>query len=148
MGRSLLSIAVLVSTLGIGPAPASAGPDAEPTGHVRVDQVGYATGETKRAYLMTASPADGARFAVVDRHGRTVHIGRIGASAGAWSASYGAVHPIDLTAVRAPGTYRVRVTGGVRAEPPVFHVDSPSRLFAPLLAVTVNSSRCSGTAPT
>ncbi|MFD0743033.1 glycoside hydrolase family 9 protein [Phytohabitans flavus] len=87
---------------------------------------------------MTAAPAGDARFAVLDQRGRTVHSGRIEASAGAWSAAYGAVHPIDLTAVRTPGVYRLRVSGGVRAESPVFRVDSPKRLFAPLLADTVN----------
>ncbi|WP_197945775.1 glycoside hydrolase family 9 protein [Phytohabitans suffuscus] len=138
MHRSLLAVA-LVGTLLTGPAAVTAGPaSAGATGLLRVDQVGYATGEAKRAYLMTAAPAEGARFAVVDKRGRTVHSGRVGASAGGWSAAYGAVHPIDLTAVRTPGTYRLRVSGGVRAESPAFRVDSPERLFAPLLADTVN----------
>src|SRR5687768_3855395 len=109
MRRSLLAIA-LVGLLVTGPAAVTAGPAAAGvTGLVRVDQVGYAVGEAKRAYLMASTPADGAGFAVVDQRGRTVHSGRIGASAGAWSPAYGAVHPIDLTALRIPGTYRLRV---------------------------------------
>jgi endoglucanase len=139
MRRSLLATALFAVTLLTGPAAVTAGPaPTGATGLLRVDQVGYAAGEAKRAYLMTAAPADGARFAVVDRRGRTVHSGRVGASTGAWSSAYGAVHPIDLSAVRAPGTYRLRVSGGVRAESPAFRVDSPERLFRPLLADTVN----------
>ncbi|GAA4683067.1 glycoside hydrolase family 9 protein [Phytohabitans rumicis] len=127
--RALLALCLVLVA---APAPASA--HASP-GLVRVDQVGYATGESKTAYLLAPRPAPGARFSVVDERGRDVHTGRVGANAGAWSTAYTAVHPIDLSAVRTPGTYRVRVAG---AESPKFRVDSPDKLFAPLVADTVN----------
>src|SRR4051812_43778982 len=43
---------------------------------VRVDQVGYAAAESKRAYLMTTGAAGEVRFTVVDRAGRPVLTGR------------------------------------------------------------------------
>jgi hypothetical protein len=72
-----------------------------------VDQVGYAIGEHKRAFLLAEAPTAGTRFAVVDARGRTVLGGRVGRSAGGWNQRYRAVHPIDLSALRRPGTYRL-----------------------------------------
>ena len=96
----VLGAALVAASLGAS-GSAAGGTAQVAHGAVRVDQVGYATYESKLAYLMTARPAPGARFAVVDGHGGTVLSGRVGASTGAWSASYGAVHPIDLSACAA-----------------------------------------------
>ncbi|CAL9351003.1 hypothetical protein SUDANB95_00463 [Actinosynnema sp. ALI-1.44] len=83
---------------------------AAPSGHVRLDQVGYGTSESKQAYLLAKAPVDG-RFSVVDSRGRTVLTGRIGASRGGWSPAYRAVHPLDFTAVSKAGTYRIKAAG-------------------------------------
>src|SRR5689334_23006877 len=71
---------------------------------IRVDQVGYATGEAKRAYLLSPAPAAGTGFTVRDDRGRTVLAGKVGASTGGWNDAYTAVHPIDFGALRAAGT--------------------------------------------
>jgi hypothetical protein len=46
----------------------------------RVDQVGYALGEAKHAYLLGSAPG---KFTVVDERGHTVREGRTGTSLGA-----------------------------------------------------------------
>ncbi|MEU0572016.1 glycoside hydrolase family 9 protein [Nonomuraea sp. NPDC005983] len=94
---------MVVSTTG-GPAMAQA----EPSGHIRVDQVGFGPAEAKHAYLMTRAPSPGARFSVVDRDGREVLKGTAGRDLGSWNASYGHVYDLDLSRLRAPGRYRIR----------------------------------------
>ncbi|XVV02366.1 glycoside hydrolase family 9 protein [Actinosynnema sp. CA-248983] len=83
---------------------------AAPGGHVRLDQVGYGTAESKQAHLLAKAPVTG-RFSVVDGQGRTVLTGRIGASRGGWSEAFTAVHPLDFTALTRPGTYRIKAAG-------------------------------------
>jgi hypothetical protein len=107
-------------------APAEAATPAE----VRVDQVGYALGEAKHAYLLGGAPG---KFTVVDEHGRTVRQGRTGANLGTWNARYPAVFDLDLSSVDKPGTYRIRVAG---ATSPPFRIDTARRLFRPLVRAT------------
>jgi hypothetical protein len=130
--RHALAIALTVLALGpttvggavTGPASASVA-DGVPSGHIRVDQVGFAPGEAKHAYLMTRGRAPGARFAVVDHTGRAVLTGAAGRDLGSWNAAYGHVYDLDLSRLRRPGTYRV-TSGGLSSpafriapEPPV-----------------------------
>ena len=103
-----------VALVAAGPVAASPAAGAAPgtvRGVVRLDQVGYAIGEAKRAYLMAEAPADTARFAVVDAAGRTVLSGRVGRRTGGWNGRYPAVHRIDFGALRRPGRYRIVVDG-------------------------------------
>ncbi|MEV6608960.1 glycoside hydrolase family 9 protein [Kutzneria sp. NPDC051319] len=104
------------------------------TAQIRVDQVGYATGEAKAAYLMGTTANAGAAFTVVDAAGKSVLTGKVGASTGKWSTAYSAVYPINLTALKTKGTYQVKV-GGTTS--PTFKVDSASALFSPLADDTV-----------
>ncbi|GII79936.1 hydrolase [Sphaerisporangium rufum] len=106
--RAALALATLTTALAAG-APAHAA--SAPAAFIRVDQVGFAPAEAKHAYLMTAKTGTGAagRFSVVDRHGRTVLAGTTGRDLGAWNARYPHVHDLDLTRLRAPGAYRVKV---------------------------------------
>ncbi|HET6729168.1 MAG TPA: cellulase N-terminal Ig-like domain-containing protein, partial [Jiangellaceae bacterium] len=109
--RSLVAI-LGVALVAAGPVAASPAAGAAPgtvRGVVRLDQVGYAIGEAKRAYLMAEAPADTARFAVVDAGGRTVLSGRVGRRTGGWNDRYPAVHGIDFGALRRPGRYRIVV---------------------------------------
>ncbi|MGW7480764.1 glycoside hydrolase family 9 protein [Nonomuraea muscovyensis] len=99
---------------------------AEPSGFVRVDQVGFASGEAKHASFMSASPAAGARFAVVDRGGRVVLRGMAGRDLGSWNAGYPHVHALDLSSLRTPGSYRIKVGTATSA---AFEV-TPSRFPA------------------
>jgi endoglucanase len=55
---------------------------------VRVNQMGYATGATKRAYLMASGAETGATFSVTNASGTTVYSAAIGANLGSWSSAY------------------------------------------------------------
>jgi endoglucanase len=109
--RSLIAI-VGVALVAAGPVAGSPAADTAPgtiRGVVRLDQVGYAIGEAKRAFLMAEAPVGTARFAVVDASGRTVLSGRVGRRTGGWNGRYRAVHRIDFSALRRPGRYRIVV---------------------------------------
>jgi endoglucanase len=109
---------LIMSLLLLSPGVAVAGPAVD--GVIRVDQAGYAPGESKQAYLMSTAAAPGTRFTVVDAAGRPVLSGRVSTSSrGAWNTAYPAVYPIDLSSVRRPGTYRIRIG---RLESPRFRV--------------------------
>src|SRR5213592_4097977 len=111
--------------------PASAAtPAAAVRPAIRVDQVGYAVSEAKRAYLLAPAPMNGAQFTVRDAHGHTVITGKVGANAGAWSPTFKAVHPIDFGQLKRAGTYTVAVGGAVS---PPFRVASGADLFRPLV---------------
>jgi hypothetical protein len=117
MRLAAAAVIVTVSTAVAGTASAAtrvttAG-TREVAGFIRVDQVGYASGETKHAYLMTAAAAPGARFTVVDSRGRTVREGAAGPRLGSWNSAYPDVYALDLTRLRRPGTYRIRAAGNV-----------------------------------
>jgi hypothetical protein len=106
-------------------------------GEVRVDQLGWAAGETKLAYLLAPQAVRGAAFSVVDSTGNVVLRGHAGPSRGRWNARFGAVQPLDLSALRAPGSYRVRLHGEVRATSPPFRVASAVELQRPRVADAV-----------
>jgi endoglucanase len=113
--------------------PAGCGRAPRPDALIRVDQVGYLTGETKIAMLLAPRDATGATGTVVDAAGNPVGTAAIGRSRGQWNTSYAYVHPIDLTAVTRPGTYRIRVSGAVTAESPPFRIGTGTALFGPLV---------------
>jgi endoglucanase len=96
---------------------------------VRVDQVGYGVTEAKQAYLMAGVPSANATFSVVDAGGKTVLSGKVGASRGRWNNQFGAVHPIDFSRLKRPGTYRIKAA---TATSPVFRIGSSSALFGRL----------------
>jgi len=136
--RSLVAI-VGAALLAVGPVTGSPAAGAAPRtihGVVRLDQVGYAIGEAKRAFLMAEAPAGAARFAVVDDAGRTVLTGRVGRRTGGWNGRYRAVHPIDFSALRRPGRYRV-VVDGLAGASPAFRVATRHDLFGKLADDTV-----------
>ncbi len=107
------------------------------TGAVRVDQLGYANGESKLAYVIATSSVAGAPFSVQDAAGRTVLNGTIGPSRDAWNASYRAVHVLDISRVRRSGTYRVLVGPPLDVASPPFRIGSRERLFGPRVADAV-----------
>src|SRR5580700_6137409 len=93
----LVAAAVLITLpalLPAGGAQAAAAIHAE----VRVDQVGYATNATKRAYLMTSAARPGAMFRVVSSRGVIAYASTVGANQGAWSASYPDMYAMDFNA--------------------------------------------------
>ena len=133
MKRLLTAAAAVPIVISMSTAAAAAPPP--PTSAVRVDQVGYATAEAKRAYLLSAAPAPGATFAVRDGHGRTVLTGTVGADAGGWNDTYTAVHPIDFGRLRTAGTYTIKAGGAVS---PPFRIAAPDKLFTPLVRDAVS----------
>ncbi|MFE1797958.1 glycoside hydrolase family 9 protein [Streptomyces sp. NPDC059517] len=102
---------------------------------IRVDQVGYARGEAKRAYVMgPAAALAGARFKVVDAgNDDVVTAGRLGAVTGRWNAKYPSVRTIDLSALNTPGTYRIVLTGSAAGRSPAFRVAGARALMTPLV---------------
>ena len=81
---------------------------AGPAANVKLNQVGYLPAAQKLAVV----PADAqARFAVVDAaSGKQVFEGSLGAAA-TWDASGERVRLADFSALRTPGSYRLRVAG-------------------------------------
>ncbi|WP_175543771.1 glycoside hydrolase family 9 protein [Micromonospora pattaloongensis] len=104
---------------------------------LRVDQVGYAPDETKTAMLLAPRDAAGAVATVVNDVGTKIFTARVGPGRGAWNGRFPNVHPIDLSALTAPGRYRIRVQQPVTAESPAFRIGPAPSLFGPLLADSV-----------
>jgi endoglucanase len=123
---ALLATAAAVAAGGPG-APATGA--VSPAAFVRVNQVGYPEHAAKRAYVLASVPERGAAFRVVRAGGAVAMAGRVGASAGRWSARFPYVYPIDLSAVRAAGTYAVAVSGPAAAVSPRFRI-APGRVLA------------------
>ena len=132
---SLILLALTAAAAAATAAGASGtSPPAPPAAVVRVDQVGYATGATKRAFLMSETAERGAMFRVVDAHGRTVYRGRPGRSTGSWSARYAHVYPLDFDGVHTSGTYRIVVKGSAGPTSPRFRIEAPRALYSGALA--------------
>ncbi|MFC6084203.1 glycoside hydrolase family 9 protein [Sphaerisporangium aureirubrum] len=127
--KRLIPAALALATLTTGLATAAPA-HAAPAAFIRVDQVGFAPAEAKHAYLMTAQAgtASAGRFSVVDRRGRTVLSGTTGRDLGSWNTRYPHVLDLDLTRLRTPGAYRVKV-GAVTS--PEFEVAPAGLLAAP-----------------
>jgi endoglucanase len=132
--RLLVAAGVLVTAPALVPVGAA---DAAPAARaqVRVDQVGYAGGAPKRAYLMTSTAQPDAMFKVVDARGHVAVASMVGADQGAWSTAYPHVYAIDFDAVHAEGSYHIVVSAGsMRARSPVFRIDTAARLYATAMA--------------
>ncbi|WP_206184854.1 glycoside hydrolase family 9 protein [Thermoactinospora rubra] len=121
--RKPLAAGLALAALTMG-SPALAVPT--PAGFVRVDQVGFAPGEAKHASFMSETSAAGARFVVVDRRGHVVLQGTAGRDLGPWNARHPHVYDLDLSSLRRPGSYRIKVGAATSAE---FEV-APPQAFA------------------
>ena len=135
--RRSLAVAVGTALLASGLGAAAGRTNGTVHGVVRVDQVGYASGEAKRAFLLADALASHATFAVVDARGRTVLSGRVGPSRGGWNGRYRAVHPIDFGDLHRAGRYRIVVHGVAGASSPPFRVAGRHALFQRLVGDTV-----------
>jgi endoglucanase len=102
---------------------------------VRVNQVGYVAGSSKRAYLMASGSESGATFSVKNSSGTTVSGPfAIGASLGAWSSSYPDVYPLDFDSLMTAGSYTISVSGPIAASSPSFKIDTATNLYTTPLA--------------
>jgi hypothetical protein len=126
----LVAASVLVTLPALMPTNAAeAAPGARD--QIRVDQVGYAAGATKRAYLMTSSARPGATFRVVGADGHDAYASTISADQGAWSSAYPHVYAMDFNAVHSAGSYRIVVSdGSTQVRSPSFRIDTAAHLYA------------------
>jgi endoglucanase len=96
---------------------------------IRVNQVGYIGGASKRAYLMATAAETGATFAVKNSSGTTVFSAGVGASLGAWG-TFTSVYALDFDSVSTAGTYTISVASPVAATSPAFKIDTGANLYA------------------
>ena len=107
-----MTLALTLAILTSGSAAAAHHPPSGGTSaFVRVNQVGYPTAASKRAYLMASAAETGATFAVKNSSGTTVLSGPIGARLGSWSSGYPNVYAIDFNGLATAGTYTISVSG-------------------------------------
>ena len=114
---------------------------------VRVNQLGYESSATKRAYLMSSASEAGATFTVKNSSGATVYSASIGASLGSWSSSYPDVYALDFDSVATAGTYTISVSGPLTATSPSFKIDSGANVFSGALANTLSYYQTSRDGP-
>jgi endoglucanase len=101
---------------------------------VRVNQLGYAAGGSKRAYLMSSAAETGATFSVKTSAGATVFgPAAIGASLGSWSTAYHNIYALDFDSLAMAGTYTINVSGPIAASSPDFKVDSATNVYTSAL---------------
>lgn len=97
---------------------------------VRVNQVGYVAGSSKRAYLMASGSESGATFSVKNSSGTTVFgPAAISATLGSWSSAYPDVYGLDFDALTAVGTYTITVSGPIAASSPGFSIDTAANIY-------------------
>ena len=84
-------------------------PVAAQTAFVRVNQVGYVGGGSKRAYLMSSGMESGATFSVKNSSGGSVLTAPIGANLGSWSRTYPNVYALDFSRLPS-GIYTITVS--------------------------------------
>ena len=139
----VLVLAVLVLAVGAsGAAPTPASPAAGTlSAFVRVNQVGYPTSASKRAYLMSNVDESGAKFSVRSSAGTTVYSWSVGSSLGSWSRTFAFVYPLDFGAVTAPGTYSIAVSGPATSSSPSFAIGTGTNVYATALANSLSFFR-------
>ena len=101
---------------------------------VRVNQVGYPSADSKRAYLLASVPETGATFARLERLDDGVHRLRRSPTCGRWSTTFPHVYALDFDAVTTPGTYTIAVTGPAPATSPPFRIDAGPAVDAQAIA--------------
>jgi endoglucanase len=102
---------------------------------VRVNQVGYASSASKRAYLMSSSAETGATFVIQNSSGSTVFGPTpIGANLGSWSSRYPDVYALDFDSFVTAGAYTISVSGAIAATSPTFKIDTATNLYTTALA--------------
>ncbi len=114
-------------------AAATPGHGGGSSAYIRVNQVGYVEGTTKRAYLMASGAETGATFAVKNSSGTTVYSASVGASVGAWG-TFADVYALDFDSVTTAGTYTISVASPIAATSVAFKIDTGANLYSTPLA--------------
>jgi endoglucanase len=104
------------------------------TAFIRVNQLGYATTASKRAYLMASAAETGATFSVKNTSGANVFSAPIGANLGTWSTSYPDVYALDFNSVITPGIYTIVTSGPIAGSSPSFHIDTATNVYSGALS--------------
>jgi endoglucanase len=108
---------------------------AKGSAYVRVNQVGYISGEPKQAILMATGSESGAIFSLVSTAtGRSIYSAPIGASRGSWSSSFPNTYLLDFTSVHIAGSYSIRVNGPLSATSSNFKIGTGTSLYKDLLS--------------
>jgi endoglucanase len=132
-GKPVLALATLLIVLAMFLGERSI-THAAGSAFVRVNQVGYATGASKRAYLMASGAETGATFSVRTASGAAIYSAPIGANLGSWSSTYPDVYALDFDSVTAAGTYTIAVSGAIAAASPSFQIDTAANVYSGALA--------------
>ncbi len=103
---------------------------------VRVNQLGYVSSASKRAYLMSKGLESGATFSL-NSGSSSVFSAPIGADLGAWGA-YLHVYALDFDSVSTAGTYTIAVAGPTAATSPSFKIDTAANIYSKALANTLS----------
>jgi len=127
--------AIVFTALLVCAASARAGESA----YIRVNQAGYEAKGSLRAYLMSATAENTARFEVRNSKGAVAFSGNIGALLGVWSNSSTLIYKVYALDFTVPGgdIYKIVVLGPVPAVSPPFTVNRPEVLYPGLLLNTL-----------
>jgi len=104
---------------------------------VRANQVGYVSGGTKRAYLMSSGVETGATFTIKNSSGSTVFgPTAVGANLGSWSNGYPDIYALDFDSFipATAGAFSISVSGPIAASSPNFRIDTALNVFSGALA--------------
>ena len=103
--------------------------------YIRVNQVGYSSTQTKRAYLMASASETGATFSVINSSGTAVFGPiAIGANLGSWSNGFPDVYALDFDSFTTTGTYSISVSGPIAATSPTFKIDTAANVYTGALS--------------
>ena len=130
-GRRQPSSGRAVAALALGTLVSTS---AAATAYVRVNQVGYESGQASRAYVMSTAALGSTNFQVLSSTGSVAASGKVGATTGTWGTY--TVYPIDFT-VASAGTYSIGITGSASASSPSFAVATPANLYGKALQNTL-----------
>ena len=146
--RGLVAIAAAIAGAASSLGPLASGAAAAPDSLIRVNQVGYTTSGTKRAYLMSGADAAGTTFSVRRAaDGAVVFSGSVSASLGSWSTLFDHVYALDFDAVQAPGIYTLSLGAGSAVSSLPFAIAPAAGLFATPLANALSYYRNSRDGP-
>jgi endoglucanase len=137
-GTALAVTGLLAGELSAGAATAATRATAKPVpAEIRVNQVGYALGASKVAFVMLPSRVSSVSFSVTSGTGGAL-TGTSDNLVGGWNSRYHAVYELNFSRLNRPGSYLITATaGGLTARSPSFRIGSPGALYSHLVSNAV-----------